>query len=87
MMTYRTSFLAWLLLLALLAISITATMQLSGAVAYTINLVCAIGMAAVMMAIFMGLRAAGNLIRLFALGGLLWLAFLLLLTLADFLFR
>lgn len=87
MMTYRIPLLVWLLLLALLGINITATLLLSGAVAWTINLASAFGMAALIMASFMGLRSADNLLRLFALGGLLWFAFLLFLTLADFLAR
>lgn len=87
MMAYRTHVLVWLLLLALLAVNITATLLLSGMMAYAVNLGSAFGMAALIMTTFMGLHAAGGMLRLFALGGWLWLAFLLFLTLADFLAR
>lgn len=87
MMTYHTPVLVWLLLLALLAASVTAVILAPGTMAHVISLGCAFGMAALILATFMGLQTADGMLRLFALGGLLWLAFLVSLTLADTLVR
>lgn len=86
-MDYRAIALSWLGLLALLALSLLAGALDHAALRYTIHFVCAVVMAALVMAVFMHLYTAGSLLRLVALGGLLWIALLILLTLADVLTR
>ncbi|MBB3060491.1 oxidase [Microbulbifer rhizosphaerae] len=86
-MNYRPAVITWLALLILLGISLLATAMASTALRYTVHFLCAIAMAALVMVVFMQLRAASGLLRLFALGGLLWIALLLMLTLADVLTR
>lgn len=86
-MNYRPAVFTWLALLILLGISLLATAMASTALRYTVHFISAIAMAALVMAVFMQLRAASGLLRLFALGGLLWIVLLLTLTLADVLTR
>ncbi len=86
-MRYGTAVIVWIVLLGLLMLSVTAAQLVSGPLLYLFTLTCAAAMSALILAAFMGLKSADGLVRLFALGGLLWLGFLLLLTLADTLAR
>lgn len=86
-MNYRLMVLTWVGVLVLLGISLLGVGMSSGTVQYVISLSCAALMASLVMTFFMRLRSAEALIRLFALGGFLWLGFLILLFLADYLTR
>lgn len=86
-MSYRLMLLTWGGVLVLLGLSLLAVQFTAGVLQYVINLVCAALMAALVMTFFMRLRSAEALIRLYALGGFLWLSFLILLSLADYLTR
>ncbi len=87
MNTYRPYLLTWLALLALLACAVAATHWLSGWLAWSMVALCALIMASLVISIFMGLRHANALSQIFAVGGVLWLSFLIVLTLADYLTR
>ncbi|MFE8069444.1 hypothetical protein QQM79_00125 [Marinobacteraceae bacterium S3BR75-40.1] len=86
-MNVRLAVVTWLLLLIMLGISLSALMLQTPWLRMTVHLGSAVVMGALVMAIFMRLRSADGLIRLYALGGLMWLGFLLLLTLLDFISR
>lgn len=86
-MNYRLVLLTWGGVLALLGISVLAVQLSAGVLQYVISLSCAVLMAGLLMTFFMHLRTAQTVIRLYALGGLLWLSFLWLLSLADYLSR
>lgn len=86
-MNYRSAILCWLALLALLAASLAAAMLGNTALRHTLHLLCAVAMAALVMVVFMRLRSAGQVLRLVALAGLLWIALLIMLTMADVLTR
>lgn len=86
-MNYRLMVLTWAGVLVLLGVSLLGVGMTSGIVQYVMSLTCAALMAALVMTFFMRLRRAEALIRLFALGGFLWLGFLILLFLADYLTR
>lgn len=86
-MTYRSVVLSWLGLLALLALSLLAGALDNTALRYTVHFICAAAMAALVALVFMHLHSAGKLLRLVAVSGLLWIALLILLTLADTLTR
>lgn len=86
-MNYRPMVLTWVGVLILLGISLLGVGMTSGPVQYVISLSCAALMAALVMSFFMRLRSAEPLIRLFALGGCLWVSFLIILFLADYLTR
>lgn len=81
---------AWIGLLALLSGSVaiaTNTALAQGPVAISLNIGCAIVMAAIVFSVFMRLRYADGLLRVLAVGGVMWVAFLLVLALADVLTR
>lgn len=86
-MSHRTAVFCWLGLLALLALSLLAGALDNTALRYTAHFICAAAMAALVALVFMHLYSAGKLLRLVAVSGLLWIALLLLLTLADTLTR
>lgn len=83
----RAPILAWAGYLLALAASVAATLLVSGTLGHVFSLLCALVMAALIMTFFMGLRAADNLLRVFALATIMWLAFMLALTMADYLHR
>lgn len=83
----RSALLTWIGLLALLATGVAITVLAPGPAAHGTVLVLAAIMAGLVFNGFMGLGAASGLMRLFALGGLLWVGFMLFFTLADFLTR
>ena len=74
-------------LLALLALTVTATLLPPGLWATPIALGIATAKGALISIYFMRLRERTGLIRLFALAGFFWLAILMVLTLADFFTR
>lgn len=82
-MHYRSAVVTWLVLLLLLGLSLLSVHVLSGPLRYTVGFSCAVAMAACIMIVFMGLRVADGMLRLFAGGGFLWLAFLFLLTVLE----
>lgn len=86
-MHYLTPTLVWLAQVALLGATLIATQATSGALQYSLNFTVAIAIAALTLAIFMRLRPADGVIRLVALGGLLWIGFLLLLIILDLMTR
>lgn len=84
---YRAPLLAWIGLLLLLTANVMITALVPGPAFIAVNIGLAVLMAALIYIVFMGLRHADGLLRLFAVGGLMWVGFLLLLSLADFLTR
>ncbi|WP_250461798.1 hypothetical protein [Microbulbifer litoralis] len=86
-MTNRTAVLCWLGLLALLAVTLLAGALDSSALRYSLHFLCAAAMAALVMLVFMRLYTSSPLLRLVAVGGVMWIALLILLTLADTLTR
>ena len=84
---YRGRVLVWLGLLALLAVSVATAAYQPAPVSYVIVGGCAAGMAGLILVVFMGLRRADGWQRVFALGGWLWLGFLVFLTAVDVLGR
>ncbi len=86
-MHYRSAIMAWLALLLLLGLSLMSAWFLSGPLQMVASLSWALAMAAVILVAFMGLRAADGMLRLFAVGGVLWLALLMLLTILDVITR
>lgn len=84
---YGALLLAWIGLLALLTGSVATTVLVQGPAAIAMNIGCAGLMAAIVFIVFMRLGHADGLMRLIAVGGMLWVALLLALSLADFLTR
>jgi cytochrome c oxidase subunit 4 len=79
--------LAWLALLALLALTVTAAYLPLGTFNVVVALTIATTKAAIVAAIFMELRHRGPRTFVFAGAGLFWLGILLWLGLMDFLTR
>ncbi len=77
----------WFGLLGLLALTVGITTLASGPIAYSLNVLCALGMAGLIFCWFMGLYRADGLLRVFALAAVLWLALLIGITLLDYLAR
>lgn len=77
----------WLALLALLTLTAWAVQLPLGPGRLILHLGTAVIMAALVMVFYMGLRQRDGLLRLFALGGLVWLALLLGFSLAEVLTR
>lgn len=86
-MHYLTPILVWLGQLLLLLATLAATQLTSGTFQYSLNFAIATVIAALTLAIFMRLKPADGVIRLVALSGLLWIGFLLLLTILDLVTR
>lgn len=84
---YKAPLFAWAGLLLLLTGSVLVTALVPGPAFIALNIGFAVLMAALIFIVFMKLRSADGLLRLFAMGGLMWLGFLLLLSLTDFLTR
>ena len=84
---YGTLLFAWIGLLALLTGSVAVTVLMQGPAAVAMNIGCAGVMAAIVFIVFMRLGHADGLMRVIAVGGMLWVAILLALSLADFLTR
>jgi len=78
---------AFIVLEALLGANIAILTLPLGEFRILLHLGTAVVMAVVVAAIFMDLRHAGAMMRLFALGGLMWLAFMWLLFPVDYLTR
>lgn len=86
-MHYLTPILVWLGQILLLLATLAATQLTSGSFQYSLNFAIATVIAALTLAIFMRLKPADGVIRLVALSGLLWIGFLLLLTILDLVTR
>lgn len=86
-MTVRAAIIAWLGLLALLALTVASTLLPLGEWNSVLNLAFAAGKAAIIGLIFMHLRHSGILVSLTVLALALWLGMLILMTLVDILNR
>lgn len=84
---FRPYLLTWVVLLALLGIVIAGAELLSGMLALAVVLGGALGMIGAIIVMFMGLKTADALMKVFATGGALWLGFLVVLTMADYVTR
>lgn len=84
---FRPLLLTWLALLVLLMAIAAAATWLSGIFSLTVVLVGAASMVGLIMVTFMGLHAADPLQQVYAIGGVLWLGFLIVLTMADYMTR
>ena len=80
-------FLTWICLLALLGISVTSVVLLSLPWSLAAVAACALSMILLILILFMDLKHSRGLTRVYATGATLWLAFLITLTLADYLNR
>ncbi|MHB0777024.1 cytochrome C oxidase subunit IV family protein [Halomonas sp. WWR20] len=78
---------AWVGYLVVLAASVAVAKLAPGTLGHAFSLLCAFVMAGFIVTFFMGLRSADNLLRVFALAGMMWLAFMITLTLADYFYR
>ena len=83
----RAPILAWGGYLIVLGGSVATTKLTSGVMGHVFNLICAAVMASLIVTFFMGLRSADNLLRVFALAGIMWLVFMVSLTMADYFSR
>jgi len=83
----RSYVVVFLLLLALLAVTVWVAQLPFGSWAIVVTLAIASAKAALVIVYFMQLRHSSGLVRVFALGGFFWLAILFLLTFADLLTR
>ena len=83
----RTLVITYIGLLALLALTVALSFLSLGPFSVAANLGIALAKAALIFWVFMQLREDSALIRVAALGALLWLGILLSLSFADFLFR
>lgn len=86
-MKYRQPIIIWLGLLALLALTVGLNVLMAGPWRPLLHYLIATVMAALLMVFFMRLRASDGLIRLFAVGGVLWLGLLIVITLSEVLTR
>lgn len=84
---FRPLLLTWLALLALLLAIAAAATWLSGIFSLIVILLGTTSMVGLIIAAFMGLRAAEPLQQVYATGGVLWLGFLIVLTMADYMTR
>ena len=84
---WRRNILVWLALLALLLSTLGAAYLPLGAGNLVVGLAIAMTKAALVVALFMGLRRADTLIKLAASAGVFWLIFMFALTLSDVLAR
>jgi cytochrome c oxidase subunit 4 len=87
MKAVRTILVAWIALLALLALTVAASFAPLGRVLPFVSYAIAIAKTAIVVWIFMELRARGGLQRIALAAGFLWLAILFVLLFADVLTR
>jgi cytochrome c oxidase subunit IV len=78
---------AWLVLLALFAVSLGSAYVPLGAGNVTVNLLVAAIMIGVLVTVLMDLRRANSLTRIVAAAGLFWIALMFALTFTDYLSR
>ncbi len=86
-MSYRNPILTWLILLVLLGLSLLSVALFSGVIQHILSISCAIAVAATIMIVYMELRVADGLLRIFALGGLVWLSFFLIIGTLELMTR
>ncbi|EPC03747.1 hypothetical protein L861_00185 [Litchfieldella anticariensis FP35 = DSM 16096] len=84
---FRLYLLSWIVLLALLVVVAAGAELLSGMLAIALVLGGALCMIGVIIVMFMGLKTADALLKVYATGGVLWLGFLVVLTMADYMTR
>ncbi|MFC3283514.1 hypothetical protein [Litchfieldella rifensis] len=84
---FRPYLLTWVVLLALLGIVVIGAELLTGLLALAVVLGGALCMIGAIIIMFMGLRTADALMKVYATGGVLWLGFLIVLTMADYVTR
>jgi len=77
----------WLILLALLAVSVGSAFIPLGRFNAAVNLAIAAIMVCMLAAFLMNLRWSSALVRIFAASGLLWLVFMFVLIFTDYLSR
>jgi cytochrome c oxidase subunit IV len=77
----------WAVLLVLLAVSAGSAYAPLGRFNAIVNLAIAAVMIGLLAVFLMNLRVASTLVRMFAVSGLLWLVFMLVLTFTDYLSR
>ncbi len=83
-MQWRTALLAWITLLLLLTINVAIAVFMSDSLwSLIINGISTTVMAAIILIFFMRLNDTTALLRLFSLGGFLWVGLLLFFTLMD----
>ncbi|MGB0083840.1 MAG: cytochrome C oxidase subunit IV family protein [Rhodomicrobiaceae bacterium] len=76
--------LVWISLLALLALTVTASFQFTGPLNLSVSICIALAKATLIFWFFMRLREEGGLLRLIAVGAGAWLIILLLLAGTDY---
>lgn len=86
-MEYRNVLLTWLGTVLLLGLSVLAAVLVPGRAQHLISLLSAFGIAALIMLVYMRLNLADNILRTFAVAGLVWWSFLLLIAALDILTR
>lgn len=83
----RPYLIAWIALLFLLGSMVAGSQLLDGKLALAVIVVGAPCMIGVIFFTFMGLKFLDPLMRIYATGGVLWLGFLVVLTMADYVTR
>lgn len=79
--------LTWLGTVLLLGLSVLTAALLPGRAQHVISVLSALGIAALIMMVYMRLSLADSILRTFAVAGLVWWSFLLLITALDILTR
>jgi cytochrome c oxidase subunit IV len=80
----RPLFLVWLALTGLLASTIGASFLLTGPISLAVSIAIAAAKAALIFWFYMHLNEASGVVRLVAVGAVVWLVILFILTSADF---
>lgn len=83
----RPLWLTWAVLLALLALTFGLAYAPLGRFSFAVSLVIAVLKALIILAVFMELTKASNLVRIFAAAGFFWLCILLGMPAVDYLSR
>lgn len=74
----------WLGLLVLLALTVTASFVLTGPMGFAFSIAIALAKASLIFWFYMHLNESGGIVRLIAVGAIVWLAILILLTSTDY---
>lgn len=83
----RPYIITWVVLMGLLALTVAASQWLSGWWGISAVSVGAISMVSLIVFSFMGLKLLDALMKIYATGGVLWVGFLVVLTMADYMTR
>ena len=84
---WRRNLVIWAALLALLTLTLVLAYQPLGDLSIVVALGIATAKASLVLLLFMELRTSSNLVRLAAAAGAIWLVFLFLLTVSDYMTR